>query len=579
MERAQARSLQPAREKNAKVPAKQESSANTPTLSLLHLQRSVGNRAVQGLIRTRTAGQAIVGRVPAQRLARALLKIQRYQAGEAGHGKLEQEAMRAAGFSAGEAKQIYRGNWLRDFSQLAPLWEKTPEIKLPLMQVLNLIALGEFGREITAADLGTYVASEHLDNPLGGPSIESPEVQKDTAKVTAAYSKLSPAQQQMYDRVEAEFAAKHDEDKSGLPDYLQRGEIRIKLKLEDAVRAGKTDGMPMLGDALHTVEDYFSHSNFISVAIYTLQQEGAVPPSLAENKAKVDAVLGADTALLDAKGRPQIVTGTYATGADTGVSVVEGLKTALHSDEMSRALTLGAMRKLGITPEQVGQRVGAGLGGALGRLGGSVAGGVSGEVSGIASGAKAGWERNSGIAAIGSAIWGGIWGGIKGGARGAVEGGSAGEKTGEKVGAAAGGALGAWANKSLDEIVDMLGVERIKRLFADISPTILALDALLDYVSQTLAKESTKQAKKQAVGGPTHSQLSKDAPDNPLFGASVALAQEADKKIGEKVKEAWESPSPGDTTAIDALVDTYISMPADNGWWRSVLIGFANKRN
>lgn len=53
MEHAQAKVPQPAKAKEPEIPAKQEVPVSTPALRLLQLQRTVGNRAVQGLIQAK----------------------------------------------------------------------------------------------------------------------------------------------------------------------------------------------------------------------------------------------------------------------------------------------------------------------------------------------------------------------------------------------------------------------------------------------------------------------------------------------------------------------------------------------
>ena len=56
-------------------------------------------------------------RAAAARVSRAAPGVQRYLAGDAGHGGLEEPALQEAGLSAKEAKLAYFGNWLRDYSQ------------------------------------------------------------------------------------------------------------------------------------------------------------------------------------------------------------------------------------------------------------------------------------------------------------------------------------------------------------------------------------------------------------------------------------------------------------------------------
>ena len=93
-----------------------------------------------------------------------------------------------------------------------------------------------------------------------------------------------------------------------------------------------------MGDALHAVEDYFSHSNFIDVCLWTLHTSGvaAAEPYV---KAMVERMHGTNPALIGGvgpSGQPNIVTGTYSPGANDWVSRLELLKAQLHSASSRR---------------------------------------------------------------------------------------------------------------------------------------------------------------------------------------------------------------------------------------------------
>ena len=70
--------------------------------------------------------------------------------------------------------------------------------------------------------------------------------------------------------------------------------------------------------------------------------------------------------------------------------------------------------------------------------------------------------------------------------------------------------------------------------------------------------------------GPTHSQIAKDDPEHPLFGASRALAHEADLQIGRAIIAAWSGKGPikARVAAVEALVDVFVAHPFAVGWWR-----------
>jgi len=75
--------------------------------------------------------------------------------------------------------------------------------------------------------------------------------------------------------------------------------------------------------------------------------------------------------------------------------------------------------------------------------------------------------------------------------------------------------------------------------------------------------------------------IAKDAPENPLSGVVSLLADKVETEIQATVQAAWNSmgPSlagnPGVSEAVTRLVDRYISNPAQDSWWRPVLLDAA----
>src|SRR4029079_9992346 len=119
--------------------------------------------------------------------------------------------------------------------------------------------------------------------------------------------------------------------RSGLPDYIERGKLHAKRKLRQATASGESPtGMMQMGDALHGVEDYFSHSNFVEACIQTLHDRGdrrATPLMMqlahVHLADRPDLLLPRDPRT----GTLQIETGTYATDQDKLVSKLELLQT------------------------------------------------------------------------------------------------------------------------------------------------------------------------------------------------------------------------------------------------------------
>lgn len=514
------------------------------------------------------------------------LTVQCYQAGDTGHGGIEQAGLISAGFKPDAASQSYFGNWLRDLSQIPP----------KALPVVSILAQGEFGRTVTQEDLGTYVPSEHLDNPEGGGTVEDPRIQalesstdpEKRATFEAALAKLSPDQKAAYDkeqenRHQIEEAART----SGLPVYIERGKLHAKEKLAETVRLGNNPaGLMQMGNALHAVEDYFSHSNFVEAAIWTLYRSGAPVGHLVDRMA--NTALGANAALaggLDEKGQPKIVTGTYKPGGNDWVSRLELLQTEIEHGQLTKAFIVGLLRQGGIGLEELGQRLGKR---AVDSSGLDVAGGVMGGVLGAVGGAVVGAKQGTDDGILGE-IAGGIIGAARGGIRGYRAGKQEAEQIGEGVGGGAGHLLDIMATSSLVEIASLL---RGMEIAIDISPLHYLVDAIIEARVKSNTDQSAQEApadSKTGVVGPTHSQIAKDAPDSPLFGVSATLAQEVVKDIGTAMNKVWSPSKPGDAPSdpkaaspdpkpVTDLVDKYVSTPSGGDWWQRIVLAAATKK-
>jgi hypothetical protein len=536
--------------------------------------------------------------------------IQRFQAGETGHGGIEEEAFKNVGFTPDETSKIYFGNWLRDFSQLTadPANTKT---SILVTQLLDILALGEFGRELTRDDLGTYIPSEHLDNPEGGGTYE--DTRLDPAEQKDAWEKLSPEQKAAYEDEqkhigEIENAAKE----SGLPEYIEVGKFHAKRKLAEAITLGHSDeGMMAMGNGLHAVEDYYSHSNFVEVAIWDLYKEGKL--SREEYNNLVWTPMGNDAATLggnDPKdpGRPGVITGTYA-DKNSPVSLVETLCTEAEHGKFEVAFIKGVLMKYGITAQDIVKKavaaggdiggkilgfVGGGIGGAVG----AVAGGIKGGVTGGIEGAAEGWKEHSGVSAAWYAVTGFFSGAASGGAEGAREGWSGGKSVGQEVGSAVGEGIGSIvglvAGLGIDAVIGILGAATILLLFPIVLAARLAMLAaiktgLADMYVEAKTAKAAQQARREGLG-PSHSELAKDAPDHHLFGVASGLAEFVDEDIGAKMKAIWKAQKSGNAEtqqsepvtpetekSVTDLVDKYVSHPSRDNWWHTRLLELLKK--
>lgn len=133
-------------------------------------------------------------------------------------------------------REVYFGSWLRDFSQLIES-DSDATFKKAIVFVLNKMAQEKFKLTVDEKRLGYYRAEEHMDNP----SITPPATEK---PITSAVG------------------------------YAER-----ELKL--AVQSGRnTAGRIHFGQALHAVEDFFSHTNFVRNAVQMCKKPGTKPGRL-----------------------------------------------------------------------------------------------------------------------------------------------------------------------------------------------------------------------------------------------------------------------------------------------------------
>lgn len=194
------------------------------------------------------------------------------------HQSIEREAFAGLPddlrFTDEEVKQIYFGNWLRDFSQVIdPKIIEQPGEGITLgfsreamTEVVNVLAelhfidpqkhLTDQSRSIyrvTPDILGVYLPVEHVDNPYGvtDGKADDPDFR---GACTAEEVRIDP------ERNMGRYIASN-----GSWDTTAR---YITDQLNAALAAGPTPkGRRHFGNALHPLEDYFSHSNFCELAL------------------------------------------------------------------------------------------------------------------------------------------------------------------------------------------------------------------------------------------------------------------------------------------------------------------------
>ncbi|KAH7920181.1 Het-C-domain-containing protein [Leucogyrophana mollusca] len=175
-------------------------------------------------------------------------------------------------FGGLDIKRVYFGNWLRDYSQavdIGTLKKLQVQTIINLCMVLGFMAHGyatnEF--EVTEDRLAVYLPTEHIDNPKGYGEGEDPR-------------KYHPKLRGPVDPRELDF-----DPRTGMKNYIANengpwdtSKALVRRTLEQCVRLGRQyrstnqkqdlyEAYRLLGQALHTLEDFPAHSNFCELAL------------------------------------------------------------------------------------------------------------------------------------------------------------------------------------------------------------------------------------------------------------------------------------------------------------------------
>ncbi|MBI2910611.1 MAG: DUF4157 domain-containing protein [Chloroflexi bacterium] len=235
------------------------------------------------------------------------------------------------GLTEAEAGAVYFGNWQRDFNQA---FGNNPLRGLLgddlLFEIINLLAINKFGRDLDPEAFGVYSPREHIDNPAGqinadllmGPA--APTIQGQTVERPAEDISSPEA-----------IAALFQVNAAGLPAYLGRSIQYVEEEFSTAADLGRTpDGLMHFGNGLHTVEDLFAHSNWGEIAVSKLITDGALTfsPELME---ELDARQQGSPDFIETLagqtegGIPILTTGSFVTD-DTFESIKEEISNFLR---------------------------------------------------------------------------------------------------------------------------------------------------------------------------------------------------------------------------------------------------------
>lgn len=258
-----------------------------------------------------------------------------FNTGEAGHEGIENDALWPLIRNRDRIAAIYFGNWQRDMSQMiVPFFGTLPRRLGRLLcdvtfEVIDVLAEAKFGRRLDRQRFGTYRWEEHIDNPRGfGVAIDP---QSCRPRVTKAEDRPEdpPGRALLFFWCEGPGA---------IPNYILASRAYVRQQLALSMHFGPRDpqhrGYERFGNAMHTVEDFYAHSNFIELALNRLRGSG---------DPKTGWYAGSRQSVKDSLGRYRLTTGVFLL-TDTLVSLQ---KLLLHHLE----------RPPGAKPSDLGQKV------------------------------------------------------------------------------------------------------------------------------------------------------------------------------------------------------------------------------
>lgn len=170
-------------------------------------------------------------------------------------------------------KQIYFANWLRDFSQLldATSLALVPEpILRALVAVFGMLQFGYSTKEfeVTQERLGVYRPREHIDNPKGYKSDQDSDSRLRGSVRPDEYAIDSATGMKAYIAGNPIGRAAEGPGVESAAEFIQH-------HLVAAIACGRSaspEAYVHLGTALHTLEDFLAHSNWVELCMRTIGQ-------------------------------------------------------------------------------------------------------------------------------------------------------------------------------------------------------------------------------------------------------------------------------------------------------------------
>lgn len=201
------------------------------------------------------------------------------------------------GFDRDEIEAVYFGNWLRDYSQLLDpkivratnMPKDFPDVlsRDALTRIVDVLAVKRFRWRrnfpqhfiVTPEKLGVYRPSEHIDNPkVTDPNALDPTTRDPDFEPLVLAG--SPSLEVDYE--------------TSMKRYIEHSVKFMQAELRVAMNENRNfPGMRAFGSALHVLEDFFAHSNFVELSLIKNGHSNVLPwTSPAPCKAGLPLVTG-----------------------------------------------------------------------------------------------------------------------------------------------------------------------------------------------------------------------------------------------------------------------------------------------
>lgn len=225
-------------------------------------------------------------------------------------------------------KQIYFGNWLRDFSQIIDKGSLSLVPYPVLRALIAVFAFVQFGYatrefEVTDERLGAYRPEEHVDNPRGYdagiPAASSSSNRAEGNEPQTGY-RISDGLRGAVEPTELAI-----DGQTGMKNYIANshevGMINptsrdyVEKQLIAAIACGRQSDQEAyihLGAALHTLEDFVAHSNYVELAMQLIGRDVEDRANMTPALKNVFTYVGGNAKVNTASGEAApIITGTF----------------------------------------------------------------------------------------------------------------------------------------------------------------------------------------------------------------------------------------------------------------------------